>query len=143
MCSDKEIIEACNSSTTMAQAAVKVGLHFNTFASRAKKLGCYKPNQAGRGINKSSGKKIPLDLILNGKYPEYQTFKLKTRLLEEGVLINKCSVCNITEWNGKKLVMELDHINGDRKDHRLKNLRLICPNCHALTETYRAKNIKK
>ena len=80
---------------------------------------------------------------MTGKYPEYQTFKLKNRLLQEGIMENKCSICNLTEWNGKPLNMELDHINGNRTDHRLKNLRMICPNCHAQTETYRAKNINK
>ena len=42
-------------------------------------------------------------------------------------------------WNGKKLVFQLDHINGKRNDHRLENLRWLCPNCHSQTETYCGK----
>ena len=141
--SDVEIINACKTSLSMAQAATKLNIHFNTLKSRAKKLGCYNTNQAGIGVAKQSGTKISLQTILTGKYPEYQTFKLKNRLLQEGIMENKCSICNLTEWNGKPLNMELDHINGNRTDHRLKNLRMICPNCHAQTETYRAKNINK
>lgn len=52
----------------------------------------------------------------------------------------KCSICNIlNEWNGKKLILQLDHINGVNNDHRLENLRFICPNCHSQTSTYSNK----
>lgn len=44
------------------------------------------------------------------------------------------------EWHNKPLIMELDHINGIHTDNREDNLRLLCPNCHAQTPTYKAKN---
>jgi 5-methylcytosine-specific restriction endonuclease McrA len=46
------------------------------------------------------------------------------------------------EWSDKKINMELDHIDGNRTNHKLENLRMLCPNCHSQTDTYRAKNIK-
>ena len=55
----------------------------------------------------------------------------------------KCSgkdCCNKGEWLGKPLVLQLDHINGVRDDHRLENLRFLCPNCHSQTDTYGGKN---
>ncbi|KKQ13143.1 MAG: hypothetical protein US27_C0015G0001, partial [Candidatus Moranbacteria bacterium GW2011_GWF1_36_78] len=42
-----------------------------------------------------------------------------------------------------RLPLELDHINGDSKDNRIKNLRVLCPNCHSLKPTHRGRNIKK
>ncbi len=68
--------------------------------------------------------------------------RLKKRVLREGLLGDKCSVCGIKEWNGKPIVLQLDHINGDNRDNRLENLRLLCPNCHSQTETFCRKKKK-
>ena len=51
-----------------------------------------------------------------------------------------CEVCGISEWTGKKLSLECDHIDGRHTNNDPSNLRLICPNCHSLTDTYKAKN---
>lgn len=53
---------------------------------------------------------------------------------------NKCWKCNITEWNGTTLVMELEHIDGNSSNNQIENLSLLCPNCHSQTPTYKAKN---
>ena len=52
----------------------------------------------------------------------------------------KCIVCNITEWMGNSIVLELDHIDGDSSNNNLINLRLLCPNCHSQTPTYKNRN---
>jgi protein-arginine kinase activator protein McsA len=46
-------------------------------------------------------------------------------------------------WNGKLIILDLDHINGDNKDNRIENLRFLCPNCHSQTETYKGLNNRK
>ena len=51
-----------------------------------------------------------------------------------------CFECGIgAEWNGKKLSLQLDHIDGNSDNNSLKNLRILCPNCHTQTETYGSK----
>lgn len=140
---DHDFILITRSCHSMAEAAAKIGLHFSTFKKKAVRLNCYVTNQGGRGHIKSNNRKIPLSEILNGLHPQYSTFKLKLRLFSEGVKENKCEECGCSEWNGKQLNCELDHINGNSSDHRLKNLRIICPNCHSQTETYRFKRGKQ
>ncbi len=74
----------------------------------------------------------------------YSRCLLKRRLLEEGILKNECSECGQEElWNGQKLVMVLDHINGVNNDHRLENLRMLCPNCNSQQKTFCGGNKKK
>lgn len=141
-CSDQMIIDSANNSTTMSQAAAKCGLHFSTFKRRALKLNVYKTNQGGKGNKKNWQLKIDLNEILEGKHPSYQTYKLRNRIIKKNILEYECKICGIYEYNNLPLTLELDHINGIRNDHRLCNLRLLCPNCHSQTSTWRGKNIK-
>jgi hypothetical protein len=87
--------------------------------------------------NLANIKRTPLNEILieNSKFKN--STSLKKRLLREGILKNICDVCGLSdEWNGQKLVLQMDHINGKHSDNRLENLRIICPNCHTQTKTY-------
>ncbi len=54
----------------------------------------------------------------------------------------KCQNCGCDgQWQGGQIALEIDHIDGDNTNNELTNLRYLCPNCHALTETYRGRNI--
>lgn len=65
------------------------------------------------------------------------------RLIQKHQLLKQCcSVCGIDSWLGNKIVLELDHINGISSDNRIENLRLLCPNCHSQTDTFRGRNNK-
>ena len=140
-CTDEEIIQACDSSFTMAEAAAKTNLHYNTFRRRAKKLGCYKPNQGAKGTSRGPYcTRIPTSEILSGLHPQYQTYKLRNRLINEGILEYRCECCKLSDWLDQPISLELDHIDGTRTNHRLENLRLLCPNCHSQTRTWRGKN---
>jgi hypothetical protein len=64
---------------------------------------------------------------------------VKRRLLAEGVKARRCDDCGIEDWRGRPLKLDLHHVNGDPRDHRLGNLRLLCPNCHSQTENFAAR----
>lgn len=97
-------------------------------------------NRGLRGLGKPL---IPLEKILV-RGSTFQTFKLKNRLLAAGLKPQHCEQCN---WAKRTpdghLPLELDHVNGDSTDHRLENLRVLCPNCHSLTPTHRGRQQKK
>ena len=66
--------------------------------------------------------------------------RLKRYLIQSGTLKAICSDCGLSTWRGLPIPLELDHRNGDHRDNELSNLRLLCPNCHAFTPTYRGRN---
>jgi hypothetical protein len=136
----EDVLLASEKFPTMFQAAEETGIPYKTFIRIAKKLDCYKPNQGGKGIPGHTPKTfIPLIDILEGKHPQYQTNKIRMRLIKEGIKEAKCEICEITEWNGLPAPLELDHIDGNNSNHRLDNLRIICPNCHHQTPTHSCK----
>lgn len=137
---EKLIIDTCNNEISLRQAAIKLKMNYKTVVLQSKRLGCFKTNQAGKGTKKKPCKIFSLNDILLGKYPGYHTFKLKLRLLKEGLKEHKCEKCNLSEWQGDKIPLELHHIDGKKYNHLIENLQLLCPNCHALTDNYRSKN---
>ena len=139
--SDTQIIKACEEAITMAQAARDLEIDYKTLRNRALKLNCFVPNKGGKGTNKPSPKKIPIEEVYNSKI--YNSNRLRGRLISEGIKEHKCEYCNNKEWLGNPIPLELHHIDGDNTNNKLENLQILCPNCHTMTDNYRGKNIGK
>jgi predicted restriction endonuclease len=76
--------------------------------------------------------------ILNGERLSNETIK-KFLIEKYG---HECWGCGATEWQGEKLHLEMDHIDGNKKNNDIDNIRILCPNCHSITPTWRYKNNK-
>ena len=138
--SDDVILDSYLKFETLHLAAANLNMTTVSLWRRAKKLGIAWKNKVDRSKNNI---KVPTNEILDGLHPQYQTLKLKKRLIREGIKENKCEICGITEWNELPISMQLDHIDGNSRNHRLNNLRMLCPNCHSQTDTYCGKNKTK
>lgn len=88
----------------------------------------------------SYNKKDLSEILMNDC--SYNSHRLKKRLIKEGIKEHKCECCGLTEWLNEPVPLELEHIDGDHYNNTLENLKVLCPNCHAKTSTYRGKNVK-
>lgn len=93
-----------------------------------------------RGELKARSKAVPLELMVQRKMARGA---IKRRMLELGLLVDRCSRCGISSWRNKPLTIHVDHINGVKDDWRLDNLRMLCPNCHSQTPTFSGRNVRR
>jgi len=147
-CSDQEIIEVVKVSRSLAAVLRQLGLRPGGNQSRLKRrieaLGLDTSHFLGQGWQK--GRRTPVvpprpleEVLVEGSWA--QSSHLRMRLIRSGLKEPKCEACGRDTWNDVPIPLELDHRNGRRDDNRLTNLRLLCPNCHAQTPTYRGRNI--
>lgn len=100
----------------------------------------FRPNGRSFEAKARSAKSLADHLVLGSTIT---SSALKRKLWAQGVLPRVCQECGQDEaWNGKKLVLQLDHINGNRRDNRIENLRIVCPNCHTQTHTFAGRGRK-
>ncbi|MET9814162.1 MULTISPECIES: HNH endonuclease [unclassified Streptomyces] len=90
-----------------------------------------------RGKPRPTSARRPQDILVKHDGKRRTRTVVLRRALHEVGLPEECADCGIgPEWLGKPMTLEVDHINGDWSDDRLENLRLLCPNCHAVTNTW-------
>ena len=139
----QSLVDKCSS---LSQVMSKLG-----FKSRAGSLYVLKDRISEDAINlqklrengiraRNGSVVLPLKDLLTVN-SSYSRGHLKKRLIVSGLLENKCNECGMSnKWNGKELVLVLDHSNGINNDNRLSNLRLLCPNCNSQTSTFAGRN---
>lgn len=149
---NEQLINAVKSSTSYRQVLSKIGLveaggNYCQVKKYTKELNLSTKHFKGIGWSKnlkfSPRPFIQIEDILV-EYSTYQSYKLKKRLFIDNLKEERCELCGWSERTiDGRIPVELDHINGNRYDNRLENLRIVCPNCHSLQLTHRGLNMKK
>jgi hypothetical protein len=142
-----QLINAVSTSTSIRQVLSVLGLkeaggNYTTIQRKIVEFKLDTTHFTGKGWNqglvfKPNPAKALEELLISGS--TYQSNKLRKRLLQAGYFESKCYQCGMEEWLEQPIPLELEHIDGDRSNNNIANLTLLCPNCHALTKTWRRR----
>ena len=115
------------------------GANHRTLRSQIERWGIstahFDPMWAQRAERLRSGPTPIEDVLIEGS--SFHRGHLKARLFSEGLKDRACEECGQGElWRGRRMALILDHVNGVPNDHRLENLRILCPNCAATLDTH-------
>lgn len=143
--SDDDFKKVVSKSISIRQVLINLGYapkggNYRTIKNRISKLNISTSHFLGKGANKGQtfGPKRPLKDYLLNKF-SIKSISLKKRLINEKLLKKECSNCKNSTWLGNSIPLEIDHIDGNHENNNLENLRLLCPNCHSLTPTFRRR----
>lgn len=141
----EQLEDACKKAKSYRNVMVQLGLkeaggNYTTIKKKISEFQIDITHFTGKGWNKGLAFKpnpsIPTTQLLVSN-SNYQSHKLRKRLLRENYFEHKCYSCNLTEWMNYPITLELEHIDGDHTNNQIENLTLLCPNCHSLTPTWR------
>lgn len=156
---DKQwLSELCAESYSLAEVLQKAGRSLNggTYDTLKKKIIEYNIDTShftgqlwSKGKTKAEDPRITTrekynieDIFIENS--PYDRNLAKRYILRHNLIEYKCAICgNIGIWLDQPISLQLDHINGINNDHRLDNLRWLCPNCHSQTENFGSRNIHK
>lgn len=132
---ESEINEAYEHGVTAAGAARWLGVHYTTLKKHATRLGMWRTERHAKGVikrpwNPESGK-YPLSEILEGKHPAFPANKLRDKLFRSGIKECKCENCGFSEkrLTDDKIPLVIDFYDGNKRNHKLDNMRILCYNC--------------
>ena len=146
--SDEQFVELLKKSSTISEVLFKLG-----YTVKGNSWGYSQVKRRMDDLNldysifKGKSAVIKISRLNNVKKEDilkenckHQRTVLRRYVIKNNLIPYKCAICGCTEWQGKTLSLELDHINGINNDNRLENLRFLCPNCHSQTSTYGSRN---
>lgn len=137
----EEIIKRLEGGESRASVCKWLDCKYDTLKSRLKNWNvAHLKNPGRKGLPHCEARK-PIEFYLENR-TKVSSHTLKLKLFESGIKVRRCEECNNIEWNGRPIPLELDHIDGDHFNNNLTNLRILCPNCHAQTPTYKINNRK-
>lgn len=146
---EQELRAAVPASRSIAEVLRQLGLraaggNYDQVQRRIGELGLDTSHFSGSGWNRGlvfrPNTPTPLATVLVENRPT-TSHRLKRRLIRDGLKPACCELCGWAQRaSDGRLPLELDHINGDKHDNRLENLRVLCPNCHSLQPTHRGLN---
>lgn len=144
--------EAVEASTTKAEVLLTLGLipaggNYKALREKCEKFGISTEN-LGRNYDYLADfgrlASIPDELVFCENSTYSNRANIKKRLVRDHGFEYECVECGLgDEWNGKSIMLTLEHKNGVRNDHRLENLCFLCPNCHSQTDTYAGRNLRQ
>ena len=138
-----DILQWISENRSKAYMARELGCNPKTINPLLERLGIsYEGNKSGKGFSKESNKYIPLMEYLETS-TDIQSNKVRIKLLKEGYKEPRCESCGLTTWMNNPIPLELHHKDGNHHNNTLDNFQLLCPNCHAQTDSWRGKNSAK
>lgn len=119
-----------------SEIARELNIKYETLNKHLKKLNInYKGNPNRKGIEHNEAQKdINEYLKINGPY--ITAARLRIKLINSGLKEEKCECCGLSMWIGKRIPLELHHINKNHYDNRLENIQILCSNCHSIAHNY-------
>ena len=136
---ESEILEARQHSDNMTGQAAYLGVSYDAYKKYCKRYNLWKPNPWSKGCKKKywapDKGRYPLNQVLEGKFPEYPVFRLKDLLIRSGTKKAECEQCGFSErrLTDNKIPLILNFEDGNKKNHKLENIRLLCYNCTFLS----------
>ncbi len=145
--SEQDIRESVAKSKSIAEALRLLGLrpvggNYKTLHHLITKYQLDTSHFTGQGWNVGLKFKPKTGIPDEEIFIEHSDYRCSWRLRERYKRltgIQHCEQCGLSEWQGQAIPLEIHHLNGNNTDNRIDNLKLLCPNCHALTDNYRGR----